>query len=124
MSFPRAVCPSAAVLSAVSPHVSSSTLRWFCPKYRNKIAHFSLPFRQQQLTQTVTDTKVCFDILGGNGNRTKLLIWQPLRMLSYAKDTESLYLLRDGEESFSCMWIPCPGGREGSSSTISPQVVL
>lgn len=33
-------------------------------------------------------------------------------------------LLREGEESFSCMWIPCPGGRAGSSSTISPQEVF
>lgn len=35
-----------------------------------------------------------------------------------------LNLLRDGEDSFSCMWIPCPGGRDGSSSTISPHEVL
>lgn len=55
-------------------------------KISKQIAHFSPPLRQQQLTQTVTDTRVCFDILGGNGNRTKLLIWLPLRMLSYRKE--------------------------------------
>lgn len=30
-------------------------------------------------------------------------------------------LLREGEDSFSCMCIPWPGGRAGSSSTMSPQ---
>ncbi len=34
------------------------------------------------------------------------------------------YRLREGEDSFSCMWMPWPGGRAGSSSTMSPQEVL
>lgn len=45
-------------------------------------------------------------------------------LLLQAKHSETQNLLREGEDSFSCICIPWPGGREGSSSTMSPQEVF
>lgn len=49
-----------------------------------------------------------------------------LHIMVYVTNKDLIYfnLLRDGEDSFSCMWIPCPGGLAGSSSTMSPHEVL
>lgn len=56
------------------------------------------------------------------------VFFQRLRWCRFIPNTKSSTwssnLLRDGEDSFSCICIPWPGGRDGSSSTMSPHELL